>query len=780
MPHRFGSGNRIERIFPTVNDVGRPQTQRNGVVLIQSMVFAGGVAALSWEVVWQLQATLAFGVSAAGTALTLAASMGGMTVGALTMGSRLRGRVVRRPLRLYGILELVIGICGLLLLPGFRLLESFDAVVYTASPALAPLIHAGGMTLLLAPATLAMGATVPVFQLVARRFGTSVSVLYGMNTAGAAGGVLLLSFWLLPTFGVSTSCALVALLNGTVFLVAAFVETRAARSRKDADAETEASDARGLGVPAIAQITVLCTGFATFGLEVAWFRALRAAFWSTSSTFAIMLAAVLIPLALGARCVPWLRRRNISPRTPLFFAGVAILLATPLVERMDLVVAIDQPFGVVLVIWLLMTLIAIGPAVFFLATALPWYLEAHPEPSATGRLYGLNTLGSVAGSLLAAWGLLPWLGSSATAWGLGVLVLTLAFMHYPARGRIRVGVVGGIALVVAVVTSSGPGLDRMYGERSFRGNRILAHDEGPDFTTSVIQWATGDRYLYIDGFSATTDDPVAGHYMYWMGALPARLHPDPQRGLVICFGTGQTTNAVRQHVRGDVDVVDVSRAVLDMAPHFGANQSVLEDPRVHPIVMDGRAWLRRSREAYDVITLEPMPPNFAGVNSLYSKEFYEIMSRRLAPGGVVAQWLPVHLLDPTHAASIAATFVGVFPDSILWVDPVGGTSILAGRREGAEEGFGRVHPGPPDVPANRKLDDEEIQRSLLLDRESLGRYAKTGTLVTDDNQMLQFSQLRAGLRGKRTLTLNRLNSRILSEFARGAAERSPTRSPHSK
>jgi len=250
-----------------------------------------------------------------------------------------------------------------------------------------------------------------------------------------------------------------------------------------------------------------------------------------------------------------------------------------------------------------------------------------------------------------------------------------------------------------------------------------------------------------------------------MGALPARLHPGPRRGLVICFGTGQTTNALRQHVAGEVDVVEVSAAVLEMADHFPANQGVLDDPRVHPIVMDGRAWLRRTDARYDVITLDPMPPNFAGVNSLYSREFSAIAAERLAPGGVVAQWLPVHLLDPQHAASIAATFVDAFPDALLWVDPVGGTSILVGRREGSAEPLGRLWPAPASVPEDRRLGDDAVREGMLLDRESLARYAATGALVTDDNQMLQFSQTRAGLRGKRVTYLNRVNNQILARFA---------------
>jgi len=728
---------------------------------VQAMALVGGIAALSWELIWQLEASLAFGVSAAGTALTLAASMGGMTVGALAMGAWLRGTSLAHPLRLYGGLELVIGLSGLLMLPGFRGLEALDARVFGLVPALAPLLHALGMALLLAPATLAMGATIPVFQLVAPRHATSVSALYGMNTAGAAVGVLVLSFWLLPSFGVSRSCALVAALNVAVFLVSRI----ASRGPSLPQAEPVERSAAGARPPVVPQLVVFCTGLATFGLEVAWFRALRAAFWSTSSSFAIMLAAVLIPLAVGARIVPWLRRRGVSPGTMLACAGTAILLATPGIERMDLVAEIDQPYAATLAIWLALSLAVIGPSVLCLATALPWFLDEFPEPGATGRLYGLNTLGSVAGSLLAAWGLLPHLGFARSAWALALLVLAASAALHAPRRRWIVALLGAAALFFAAELASSPGRDRMLGERGYRGHRVLAHEEDPDFTASVIELPGRSRVLYIDGFSATTDEPVAGHYMHWMGSLPALLHPDPEHGLVICFGTGQTANALRENVRGPVDVVEISRAVLELAPLFDANRGVLEDPRVRAIEMDGRAWLRRTDRRYDVITLEPMPPNFSGVNSLYSLEFYEIMARRLNDGGVVAQWLPIHLLTVHHAASVAATFQSVFPDAALWYDPIGRTGILVGRREGAREPLGSLWPGLARDDAKRSLSDEKIRGSLLLNGSALARYAGLGSLITDDNQLLQFSDLRAGLRGERSKRLSRQNREILAQFA---------------
>jgi len=729
--------------------------------MIHVMVLAGGVAALSWEVVWQLQATLAFGVSAVGTALTLAATMGGMTLGSLAMGQQLRARCVAKPLRLYGVLELVIGACGLMMLPGFHALTVLDTAAYGAVPTLTPWLHAFGMFALMAPATLAMGATVPVFQLVARRHRTWVAALYGMNTAGAAIGVLLLSFYLLPRFGVQQSCLVVAGVNAAVFLLSLALD-RPAAVEPAADAADSPAATPLRWTP---QLVVLCTGFVTFGLEVSWFRALRAAFWSTSSTFAILLAAVLIPLALGARIVPFLRRRGVTPAPMLLAAGVAILLGTPGVERLDLLPAVPLEPIRTLAIWLLASLITIGPAVLFLATALPIYLEEHPDPAATGRLYGLNTFGSVAGSLVAAWLLLPWIGSSRTSWLLGLAVVAAAAALFGRRGRLVAATAGAAALLFAVALTSSPGRDRVHGVPAGHGEKVIAVDEGPDFTASVIDWKDGARYLYIDGFSATSSHATNGHYMYWMGALPARLHAAPERGLVICFGTGQTANALRRHVSGRVDVVEISQAVLDLASYFDVNEKVLEDSRVVPIVMDGRAWLRRTEDTYDVITLEPMPPNFAGVNSLYSKEFYEIAARRLTADGIVTQWLPFHLLDPWDAASITATFLAVFPDAILWVDPVIQTAILVGRPAGNAEPLGEIHPSATEDPPDWRLTDDQIRRSMLLSGSALRSYASHGRIVTDDNQLLQYSQFRGRLTHQDTKLAQRLNEAIIEQIA---------------
>jgi hypothetical protein len=401
---------------------------------IQALVGVGGMAALSWEVLWQLQASLALGVSSLGTAITLATTMAGMTVGSLVAGRWLRAREVARPLRLYGWLELAIGLAGLLLLPGFGVLERLDAQVYRVSPGLAPALHAGGIALLLGPPTLAMGASVPVFARIARGYGGAVSVLYGMNTLGAACGALLIAFVLIRTLGVANTCAAVACANLAVFAGSRLVREGAAPLDgvgSDAGAGTgagtgETPASRGARIPLLVGLAVFTTGFVTFGLEVAWFRSLRAAFQSVTESFAIMLVAVLVPLGVGARLAPVVGRRGIPPGVLLALAGVAIIGVTPILERIDLIAPLSESYTAMLLQWTGLCLAVLGPPMLVLGLVLPWYLDALRDPARCATAYALNTAGAVTGSLLAAWLLLPAFGFARSAWLLGALPIAVS------------------------------------------------------------------------------------------------------------------------------------------------------------------------------------------------------------------------------------------------------------------------------------------------------------------------------------------------------------------
>ena len=698
--------------------------------LVHLLVLLSGVAGLSWELLWQHDAALAIGVSAQGTAITLACTMGGLALGSFLAGRWLAGRLVSYPGRLLAALESAVGVLGLCLPAAFAGLARLDAAVFGVWAAAAPVVQLLGIAAVLGPPAMAMGATLPVFALLARAHGTRLATLYATNTAGAAAGVLLAAFVVIPACGFRLTGVLAASVNLTTAAGALWLRGRAASASQAALARRPALIPLRLGV-----VLAALTGFVTFALEVAWFRSMRAAFHSTTEVFAVLLFAVLLPLAVGARIAPWLRARR--PRAlglvPLA-GGMLVLLVTPVVERFDRVpMGFVRDFYQQAVAQLALALAALCLPVGLLGMSLPWLLEEHPDPHAAGRLYAVNTLGAVAGALAAGWLLLPGIGAVATGWAAGVALGLGSLPFLARRARLAAAGVLAVALSAAVALATGVGRVRVQAPYLADDYRVLDTREGPDATVSVVEVTGGTRHLVIDGFMAAADESIM-HYAVWMGRLPAIMHPDPRRALVICFGTGQTANAVRREGVEAIDIVELSPAVIAMAPHFRRNDRVTADPRVRVIVMDGRAWLRRTDATYDLITLEPMAPHFAGANALYSLEFYQAARKRLAPGGVVAQWLPMHLTSPFDTASIAATFAQIFPDAWIWVDPIDQTGILLGRAG---------PPGPLTLPGIdrtplRNLPPIAVRGAFLLDPAGIQRLAASGAIITDDNELLSY------------------------------------------
>jgi spermidine synthase len=127
--------------------------------------------------------------------------------------------------------------------------------------------------------------------------------------------------------------------------------------------------------------------------------------------------------------------------------------------------------------------------------------------------------------------------------------------------------------------------------------------------------------------------------------------------------------------------VDLNGNVFDTAWEFAAtNFEVYRDPRARLINDDGRSFLRLSRDTYDLITSESPPPMQAGVYRLYSREYYQDVLAHLTPTGMMTQWLPVYQMPAKAANEAIATFVTVFPHTLLY-SGIGQEFILLGSRE---------------------------------------------------------------------------------------------------
>jgi spermidine synthase len=677
-------------------------------LLIVVLFFCSGAAALIYEVLWARQLGLVFGATTEAASAVLAAYMLGLALGA-ALGGRWADRA-KNPLRLYGLLEAGIGAAGLALpwaiarLPG--LYAPLAGTEAGTGFALGLVRFALGLALLLLP-TLLMGATFPALVRVLGGAGTRpLGRLYAANTLGAVAGTLAAGYILIARLGVSGTAALAATINLGVALVALLAAARGG-SAGPPPAGVPAPDPRGAPGPpepfpaAVALGLLALSGTTTLGTEILWTRTLVFSLWSTTYAFATMLGAFLGGLALGgALAARWLaaaRRPWVTIAWLQGLLGLALLVPVAAVGPADAAFTAIQNWALgnralSIAAHVAAVFVLLLPQTVLAGAAYPLLLRAAAAAAprvgtGVGRGLFANTLGAAAGATAAAgWaipalGILPAFAGLAAIW---VAVGTLLGLRACGRPRAVSAAAGAGAAVLVAALAWGPlaagrpnpfdDLTRLYAP----GARVLAYREGAESTVAVVQLKTGPRVLRINGFEAAGVRGDRYTYMQLMAHLPLMLHPGPRDALVISFGTGTTAGAAARHALDRLDLVDLDPGVFAVADYFApVNHGVLRDPRARAIVNDGRNFLALTHRRYDVITLEPMPPTFAGMVNLYSREFYETAWARLRPGGLMCQWVPFHLMSLGESLEVLRTFREVFPQSTLWLHGAQGFVIGA-------------------------------------------------------------------------------------------------------
>jgi hypothetical protein len=233
----------------------------------------------------------------------------------------------------------------------------------------------------------------------------------------------------------------------------------------------------------------------------------------------------------------------------------------------------------------------------------------------------------------------------------------------------------------------------------------------------------------------------AQRYMKWFVHLPVALHPRPRRALLICYGVGMTAKALANTPSLErIDVVDISRDVVELGElvYPSPADHPLRDPRVRVTIEDGRFFLQTTDERYDLITSEPPPPQGLGVVNLYSREYFQLIHDRLAPGGMATHWLPVPQLGESELRAIMRAWVDVFHESSLWIGS-GGDWILLGVRDGgrsvSEEEFRRPWQDPRVGAELRDLgveSPEQLGALFVLDGEGMLELAGDIPPLVDD------------------------------------------------
>ncbi len=129
-----------------------------------------------------------------------------------------------------------------------------------------------------------------------------------------------------------------------------------------------------------------------------------------------------------------------------------------------------------------------------------------------------------------------------------------------------------------------------------------------------------------------------------------------------------TTSAIASHPEVEsIECVELVPGLKDAAVFYrDLNRNVAEDPRLKIISGDGRHYLQRTSNTYDLISCDPTHP-ILGSGNLYTREYFMLCRKHLNPGGVVSQYLPLHKLRTRELMGIIGTFHSVFPNSTVWL-----------------------------------------------------------------------------------------------------------------
>ena len=804
--------------------------------LLYLLFFFSGASALIYEVAWVRSFSLVFGGSHLAVTTVLSVFMAGLALGSYRFGKR--ADASRKPLRLYGLLELGIALSAVL----FILLMKVYPLLYVPlargvgdHPVLLSLLRVLFATgAMIVPTTL-MGGTLPVLsRFVATRpglLGNRLSFLYGVNTLGAATGTLAAGFLLLPSVTLTGTLAIAIGINACIGGLAILLQNTASSLFPGGP-----SPARREGLPVeegpgliprtgrdslparLVLLGIGISGFCALGYEVLWTRVLALVIGATVYGFTIMLVAFLTGIASGSGTYGLFRkirgRPAKDPKIPVagfglvqVVIGLSALAVTVFLRDLPAQAIRAQNFLLGMDIgefdvrqganFLVAFSYMFVPA-FFMGLAFPMAGEVRAEYResagvAVGEVLTYNTVGAILGAALSGFVLIYLFGVERSLQILTLVNVGTGFLVVAgATGRrALVGGASATALAALLALALLPGRWKIWDTKYFaiyRNNlrgafdnpekirdamentEVLFYHEGNNETISVIRVKGGSQAVLVNGKVVASSTRQDVQCQMTLGHLPMLLHRNPRKVWVLGLGTGMTVGAVSVHPEvEEITLCELEPGVVPAARTFGAlNHQVLDNPKLKIVYNDGRNHLLTTTGKYDVITADPIHPWAQGAAYLYTTEYYRLASKRLLPGGIMCQWLPIYELTVEDLQSVVKTFGENFKYTLLWLthydaeligsnDPILIDEAQLERRMSSpavRKDLGSVEMGSP----------ADFLSYFVAGTKGLQAFGGDGIVNTDDNLYLEFSApLSVGLNrmGRNVEALTRYRESLL-------------------
>src|SRR3954463_6604938 len=551
----------------------------------------------------------------------------------------------------------------------------------------------------LLPPTLMMGATLPAISRWVESTPEGVSWLgffYGGNIAGGVIGSLLAGFYLLRVFDLGVATFVAIALNVTVAVLGILL------SKSAPVVETLTSDRDERPAPAVSAgwavyVAIALSGMTALSSEVIWTRLLSLLFGGTVYTFSLILAVFLFGLGIGSSLGSAIGRGSTRPRVVFGWCQMLICAAIawsaymlteslpywPINPSITSDAWFNFQLDFVRCMWVVLPGSILWGASFPLALA---SLASRGQDPArlVGGVYAANTVGAIVGSLCASLLLVVWLGSQHAQQGLilisalsGLLVLSTGTTDEPAgkfqfAGTFTIIVAAALAGLLSRTVQPIPGIFAAYGRYTatrLGQAEVIYMGEGWNATVAVTRLPGGVLNYHNAGKVQASSEPQDMRLQRMLGHLTTLVPAQAKRVLVIGCGAGVTAGAV------SIDPAVEHQTIAEIEPlvpkvvakYFGDhNFHVVDNPKVHVRIDDARHYLLTTDEKFDAITSDPLDPWVKGAAMLYTREFFELVKRKLNPGGAVTLFVQLYESNTDAVKSEIATFMEAFPNGVVW------------------------------------------------------------------------------------------------------------------
>ena len=445
-------------------------------------------------------------------------------------------------------------------------------------------------------------------------------------------------------------------------------------------------------------VAIALSGFTALAAQVLWTRLLSLSFGATAYTFSLILGGFLLGLGIGSSIGAGIARTTSNPRAALGWCQILLcgalawaaymLMASMPYWPINPMISSDPWFNfqldMVRCLWVVL------PGAILWGASFPLALAAVAAPGQdpgrlVGGVYAANTVGAIVGSVISGLVLVVWLGTQTSMQVLIVIsALSALILLAPVaageggRGRLEWGPM--MLLIVAtacagLLVRSVPELPKLlvaYGRYSATWvglSNIIYADEGLNASVAVSETSGGVRNYHNAGKVQASSEPQDMKLQRMLGHLTHLIPKTPTNALVIGCGAGVTAGAVSIGPRvKTMTIAEIEPLVpASVAEYFGEhNYNVVKNPKVKIHIDDARHFLLTTDQMFDAITSDPLDPWVKGAATLYTVEFFDLVKRRLNPGGVVTLFVQLYESNTAAVKSEIGTFFKAFPNGVVW------------------------------------------------------------------------------------------------------------------